>query len=136
MIDLNSLELPGIKTQHFAVRELFWIKTPFPLLIGVSGSACKKVSFTRNRKPPRPWHLNTAGTPGKGQGAAFWKEKTVSLSRLKFYVLACCSGWAIHSLSQRRSAFGRPRRQRFNKTPQNRVTALSLFPMQTIEFNL
>src|ERR1700720_384512 len=66
MVDFNRFELPGIIAQHFTVRQLFWIKTPLPLLIGVSRSAHTKLTLARNGEPPLFWHLITGAIQGKG----------------------------------------------------------------------
>src|SRR5258708_2777639 len=49
--------------------QLFGIKIPLPLLIGVSGSAHRKLTLAWNSEPPLVWHLITAAMRGKGNAS-------------------------------------------------------------------
>ena len=44
VIDLDRLELRGVKAQHFLVRQLFGVEIPFPLFIGISRRADAKLA--------------------------------------------------------------------------------------------
>src|SRR5258708_25838853 len=48
MVNFDRRELLRVKGEHFAIRKFLWVKTSFPLFVGVSGSSHEKFAGVRH----------------------------------------------------------------------------------------
>jgi hypothetical protein len=52
VIDFDRRELRGVKAEHFPIRKLRRIETPFPLFVGKARSSDPKLTYASNSTPP------------------------------------------------------------------------------------